>query len=332
MSIHKRRPSWLAVQRRLAILVHLVRGPAGRRELIQTVSRRVGPDASGEQPFRTLESDLRALRCEWNAQILYDRADQVYRLTHLSLPLLDLPEEDLHTLAFLYHNFSPEAPQGNAVRSLLDRLVSLLNEEARQKIQRFRTIPDLTDLEVKEELEEELLKVVEKAVTERRELRFGYRPAGAGEGRIHRVQPYGVDLRAGHYYLEAYCLEMHIGKNCYTHRGTLRYRLSRIVPGTAEVLPAKFPPGRKPRPVYTLRYRLSPQIAGGGVTPRFPETQVRLLEDGSAEVEAQVVDLWWAHKTLLRYGEHCRVLEPPKLVEMMRQTAQKMAKIYAQEG
>jgi predicted DNA-binding transcriptional regulator YafY len=108
----------------------------------------------------------------------------------------------------------------------------------------------------------------------------------------------------------------------------LRYRLSRIVPGTVQVLPDKIPPGRRPVRTYTIRYRLEPAIARGGVTPRFPETTVHLLDDGSAEVEAEAANLWHVRQVLLRYGEHCQALAPEELVRMMRETVLKMAVSY----
>jgi predicted DNA-binding transcriptional regulator YafY len=43
-------------------------------------------------------------------------------------------------------------------------------------------------------------------------------------------------------------------------------------------------------------------------------------------------DLFWATKTLLRYGENCEVLEPPELVAEMRRVVAEMARVYGVEG
>jgi predicted DNA-binding transcriptional regulator YafY len=38
--------------------------------------------------------------------------------------------------------------------------------------------------------------------------------------------------------------------------------------------------------------------------------------------------LWQARQVLLRYGTGCKVLRPPELIELFRQTAQGMASLY----
>lgn len=331
MPFGRRGSSHGATQRRLVLLVRLLRGPAGLEELLEAVRHTLGPEAYAGSPIRALEYDLHCLREEWGVELEYRRSQRRYCLGDLPFPLLDLPNEDLKALAFLYHNFPIIAPHGNEVRALLDRLMALLPEERRRQVLRLRTIPEL-ELEAldREEVSPDVWSAVEEAVVGRRQLAFSYRPARREEGTEHRhiVEPYEVELQDGHYYLEGYCLRSCIGSEERSGVGTLRYRLSRIVPGTAEVLPARIPPGRRPACTYTLRYLLDPEIARGGVTPRFPETQVNLLPDGSAEVKARTSNLWRARQILLRYGEYCYVLEPEELVEMMQETVARMARRY----
>jgi predicted DNA-binding transcriptional regulator YafY len=50
--------------------------------------------------------------------------------------------------------------------------------------------------------------------------------------------------------------------------------------------------------------------------------------DGSAIIRAQTSDLWQARQILLRYREHCRVLEPPELIALMRESIERMAELY----
>ena len=336
MPFGRRVSSHRATQRRLLLLVRLLRGPAGVEDLREAVRQALGSAYEGLS-IRTLEYDLHCLRQEWRAELEYRRSGRHYVLGALPFPWLDLPDEDLKALAFLYHNFPLTAPHGNEVRALLDRLVALLPEERRRQVLRLRTIPEL-DLEVldRDEVAPDVWAAVEEAVVRRRQLAFVYRPArrGGEEGRDHRhvVEPYEVELQDGHYYLEGYCLRVQVGSEERRNAGTLRYRLSRMVPGTAQVLPAQIPPGRRPTYTYTLRYLLGPEIACGGVTPRFPETQVNLLPDGSAEVKARTSNLWRARQILLRYGEHCQVLEPEELVVMMRETAARRYGLLAEEA
>lgn len=332
MPFGRRGSSHWATQRRLVLLVRLLRGPAGAEELLEAVRQALGSEAYADSPIRALEYDLHCLREEWGVELRYLRSQRRYCLGAPPFPLLDLPDEDLKTLAFLYHNFPLTAPHGNEVRALLDRLIGLLPQERRRQVLRLRTIPEL-ELEAldREEVSPDVWSAVEEAVVRRQQLAFLYRPARReAEALEHRhvVEPYEVEFQDGHYYLEGYCLRTSAGSEERSNVGTLRYRLSRIVPGTAEVLPARIPPGRRPACTYNLRYLLGPEIARGGVTPRFPETQVTLLPDGSAEVEARTSNLWRARQILLRYGEHCYVLEPEELVEMMRETVARMARRY----
>lgn len=333
MAFGRRGSSHWATQRRLVLLVRLLRGPAGIEELLEAVRQALGPEAYAGSPVRALEYDLHCLREGWGIELTYRRSERRYCLDALSLPLVDLPQEDLKTLAFLYHNFPLTAPHGNEVRAFLDRLMGLLPEERRRQVLRLRTIPELElDALDREEVSPDVWSAVEEAVVQRRQLAFSYRPARREAEEIpehrHVVEPYEVELQDGHYYLEGYCLRACVGSEERSSVGTLRYRLSRIVPGTAKVLSARIPPGRRPACTYTLRYRLGPEIARGGVTPRFPETQVTLLPDGSAEVTARTSNLWRARQILLRYGEHCCILEPEELVVMMQETVARMARRY----
>jgi predicted DNA-binding transcriptional regulator YafY len=56
---------------------------------------------------------------------------------------------------------------------------------------------------------------------------------------------------------------------------------------------------------------------------------VTFLPDGSAEISAEVSDLWQARQILLRYREHCTVLEPAELVQMMRESVTLLQERYS---
>ena len=61
-----------------------------------------------------------------------------YFFRDVELPLLDLPDEDLTTLAWLEQTFQPNSPQHNAVTGLLERLRLYLSPERRGQIERQR--------------------------------------------------------------------------------------------------------------------------------------------------------------------------------------------------
>jgi predicted DNA-binding transcriptional regulator YafY len=52
------------------------------------------------------------------------------------------------------------------------------------------------------------------------------------------------------------------------------------------------------------------------------------LEDDWVEVTAETRDVFWASKTLLKYGENCVVLEPAELVAEMKKVVKGMARNY----
>src|SRR6185295_11500091 len=81
------------------------------------------------------------------------------------------------------------------------------------------------------------------------------------------------------------------------------------------------------------RYVLAPVVAGRrDIALWFPDSTCTYQEDGSVVVEASITDLWYARNVLLRYREHCRVLEPPELIALMRETATSLDQIYAFAG
>ena len=81
------------------------------------------------------------------------------------------------------------------------------------------------------------------------------------------------------------------------------------------------------RPV-VVRYRLSPTIARFGASVRFQNQREERQEDGSVIVTGEAGSLFEAMTKLLRYGSHCRVLEPPELVEAIRKEVTRMAEQY----
>ena len=98
-------------------------------------------------------------------------------------------------------------------------------------------------------------------------------------------------------------------------------------------LPQQLPPVRHARRNYQLRYWVGPQAARRqDLLLWFDGSTCSYADDGSALVEACISDLWQARQVLLRYREHCRVLEPPELVDMMRESIAALAAVYAPEA
>src|SRR5262245_57455102 len=175
-----------------------------------------------------------------------------------------------------------------------------------------------------------VLASVKRAIAERRELTFSYWSTfDVDAPRRHRVAPYGIFFRPeGHGYLDATLLEV-IPAGSETIHAVVDYRLNRIVPGTAKLLPRVLPPSRPHPRTYVLRYDLLPALAGRRYIVSYnPNTQIAYHDDGSSTITATVTNLWQTRQILLRYGTACEVLGPPELVALFRQTAVGLVAIY----
>lgn len=327
-----RASTWVTVQRCLVILRRLQRGPASRDDLVHAVEAVVGESAYGTAPEKALGRDIQKLREVFDLTI--QSRQGVYRLMAVgAMPLLDVSDEALKGVAFLYDTFKPDAPGAEDVRGLLDTLMSYLPEERREALRSLRAMPRL-DLQPVDagEIDVETWDTIERAVVRRRELAFDYLSPRREEPTHHVVAPYILDFEDGHYYLDAHCLRWKGPDGESRPETHIDYRVDRIVAGSARVLPTKLPPGRRPSRTYTLRYELAPIIVRGGVSRRFPETEVTIRQDGWAEVTAQISDPFMAAKRLLTYGAGCRVLGPAEVVHHMEEAAQGLAEIYGAVG
>ncbi len=328
-----KRSSWLTFRRRLLLVRALLRGPATGTELIAAINSELGEQGYPQAASAALKHDFDALKGEYGCQISYDRMTRRYHLADLGeLALLDLPDSCMEALAFLEASF-PEGgglPEHANLRALLERVVLLLPPARQAQHRRRRSPMRLGVGPGTGRIDPRTLALLKQAVEARRELRFDYLSNFDDERpRRHRVAPYGITFRPeGHGYLDATVLEV-TPKGGETIHAAIDYRLDRIVPGTVEILPTVLPPIRPRPPTYTLRYTLLPQVARRrDLAAYFPNTQINYRDDGGAEVTATITNLWQARQILLRYGDACRVQEPPELVELFRRTAEGLARLY----
>jgi predicted DNA-binding transcriptional regulator YafY len=326
-----KRSSWLTFQRRLFLVRQLIRGPALASVLISKANAAFPgvPDGiyAGDVAA-ALRHDLAALRREFGCAIHY-QPGVGYLLDHPGqLALIDLPDEELDALAFLLNNLAASAlPNAPHVSALLGRVIALLPEERRHALEASATHPRLDSPKPLAGPDADILRRLTDALG-RHEVSFMYHsPLNPGLSE-HRAAPYDLTYRDGFTYLEAFCLECR-DETAPLERRYVFYRLDRIVPGTFRRLPRRLPPGRPPRQRYRIRYRLAPDLARRhDFAVWFADTTVSFTPDGAAIVEGQTTDLWLARQILMRYREHCRVLEPPELVEMMRTSVELMAQSY----
>lgn len=331
-----RESTWLVVSRCLAILRWAQRGPATWRELVEAVRREVGEDAYGEAEgkalHRRLENDLARIRERLGVDIRYSRQEKGYIIYSLWTPLLDLPDEDLRTIAWLGRIFDEESPYSEEVHAFLNRIVFYLGHRRASLVGRYRHGLEL-DLRRRdgEEISPDVMFRLERAVAEKRWVEFDYLSPQYEDGtpRRHRVAPVRVyfDPGRGHYYLYGWCRTIVAPHGVTDCRQYIYYRVGRIqrlrlLPDTVSALPRSR--------TYAVLYELAPEIARLGVT-RHPEITVHEVEhreDGSAVVHGETPNLFWAVQRLLQYGALCRVLGGPELLAEMRRVVGEMAKLY----
>jgi len=332
-----RNTSWLVIQRGLALIRRLMRGPATKDELLQAVRAAIGPDAYSESSGaadRALKNDRALLRGKLGIEIAYDRGQGVYWLADLGdAAWLDLPDDDLAAIGFIYKTFAAAGPEAARVRNFLTRIGALLSPERRAAVQRLRPAISIDLRELDERpISARVMQVVQQAVHERRRLGFNYRAASQEDRlpRYHEVEPYDILFRHGHWYLEGYDLfsrgAQHGEVLQQKHRG---FRLQGILDDEwLAVLPERLPPGRRPQKRHVVRYRLTASAIAHGVSRHFADMRVEHLPDGSALVEGTTADPWTAARELLHYGENCVVLGGDEVLGHMRRMVAAMAKGY----
>jgi predicted DNA-binding transcriptional regulator YafY len=328
----KRRDSHIATQRRLDLARRLLRGPARADELIADLRATLGDDIYPADAHAALRHDMTALRETFGCTCVF-RSGEGYVLESLgTLTLLDLEGDELEALALLFAAIDEGAlPRTQPLMKLRDRLLALLPERHRERLAAIAPSPRL-------QLPSSTSSAVDVVIAKLRpalgrcEITFHYRSpyTPADELEHHRVAPYELFQREGYTYLEAYCLESSLAKL----RGRyISYRLDRIVAKSVRRLPQQLAPIRYARRVYRLRYELAPAVARRrDITLWFPESTCSYDDAGGAVVEACITDLWYARNVLLRYREHCRVLEPPELIKMIRESAEHIRELYDESG
>ncbi len=341
MSPGRRESDWLVIRRCLAIIRRVQRGLATRDDLLQAVREQEGPEAYGtaksEALDHRLENDLRRIRDNLRVDLNFDRQAGGYTIRDTWLPLLDLPDEDLATIAWLEATFGPESPQHDEVHALLGRLRLYLGLERLADLERCRTALAM-DLSRRDE--DEIVPAVwqglNRALLDHHQVEFLYLSPQYEDKhpRRHVADPQSLtfDARRGHYYLRAYCRSIQSPAGHDEPCRYITYRVGRIV--ELAVLPQKLGPLPPVAPRYAVEYELAPAIARLGSVSRQPEIEIIEVEhraDGSALVRGQTDDLFFAVRALLHYGPTCRVLGGPEMLREMQETVRKMAEMYSSQ-
>jgi len=324
-----RRDSRIANQRRLFLVRRLLRGPATAETLISDLCAVLGDDIYPTDARAALRHDLTALRETFGCEFLF-RAGEGYVLANMgSLTLFDPTVDEVEALALLFVAIDEGAvPRTPAMVRLKDRLRSLIPQEAHAPLDQ---VPQVLRLALPTPTSRAIDALIARLrpLLGKVEIIFQYRSPYTAPDVIeeHHVAPYELFQRDGSTYLEAYCIAADLPK---LNGRYILYRLDRMVPTSVQRLPRQLAPVRYARRSYRLRYHLTAAVARRqDILLWFAGSTCTYTEDGSTLVEAHVYDLWYARNVLMRYREHCRVLEPPELVEMIRDSVEHMAVLYS---
>lgn len=328
---------WHVLRRCLAILQRLQQGPVDRTGLMQAVRELViDPygDGSEDAQRKRFERDIENLRTQLLVQIDCEPPKYKYQLVDPGpLAGIGLPQNALYGLAFLLNAFRSEDNVTDVVQPFLDGVLNILPAYQQRELAKFSSTLELNLQRLDSgEIAPIVWEKVRLAVQRRQLLRFSYIARRHEERlpRTHTVEPYKFRFFRGHYELKAYCRHW---SNPYgqerNNPGWFRYRLDQVQPEGIEILPDKLPMGQRAQRLIGVRYRLAPTLARGGVSRYFEEMQVSEPDEaGWVEVSGKTDDLFEAERIFLAYGEQCMVLEPAELAHKMRQTVEKMAKLY----
>lgn len=335
-----RESQWLVLRRCLAIIRRVQQGPTDWRGLVEAVLT-AEPEAYGPRQEEAgpdlLYDDLARIRQNLGIEIKADPRTKEYAIVDTALPLLDLPDQDLATIAWLEQTFHPHSPQHEAVWSLLERLRFYLASDRRRVIEQQRTalIVELGPLDEDQILPEVEAALMEALVRRRRvELEYISAEDESGQPRRHVAdfyEPPRFEASLGHYYLLGWC-HYRVGPEGRSEVNAYRaYRLGRI--RQVKLLPNHLQPSPPLAKTYQVMYVLTPTVARQGVTRRrwIDIKSIDRHADGSATVSGTTDTLFFAMQELLHYRYHCQVLGGPELLAEMQETVKKMAASYNSE-
>jgi predicted DNA-binding transcriptional regulator YafY len=234
----------------------------------------------------------------------------------------------------LVKQFTDASLQG-PMASALDKLRAVLPRDRQDHVERLvsRTIvrgrmgrasPDLAG--------QRWMLTVQQGVVLRRVLRMAYRGLEHDEDTQRDVEPLGVVFYGGAWYLVAWCR---------LRKGLRHFRVDRIQ--RLELLPVTFTPPED----FSLAEHMERSGAEGQSEPvrvwfhRFAveraqrESYATLSEekkrDGGAEFTFYSYSLEWTAQWLLSFGDRAEALSPPRLRQLVRAAAGKVAQRHADQ-
>jgi predicted DNA-binding transcriptional regulator YafY len=234
-----------------------------------------------------------------------------------------LSDDDVHALLHIREAFTENHPLAPLITRLLTRLTGHLSDNQRALWQRQPALRAPLNPAIDYRDCAELIRWLEAAISQRRQITFLYRARGQNEPIWHeRLDPYEIEYTDRHFYLVAFN---------YRYGSILLFRIDRIVQDPQQdsphLLHSSQQPRRKQKPI-VFTYRLPVSFVDGGVSERFTILSVT-TDDQHAIIQASDTSEFRIIRTLLGYGEHALLLDgPPSLMKQMRDSVKLMWEHY----
>lgn len=331
---------WQTVKRTLTLIQQLQQKPATRTQIIDFwYTSGIEEDDKSRQTDKTLAR--RFDRAIENARMILETSISVdstyhYHLDHVG-PFFGLdPDDDvLQSLALLMMTFEADELLSQQIEPLVSFVQAALTSNAQRRL--YQLQPKLKlDLRRLDDgvIDARVWEQISFASKNKRIVSFYYKSSAHADrqARWHRVEPQKIELRGGHWMLQAYGLYWKNPAGEESQADTwLPFRFDLIQAEGLEVHRGTF--NRKEnRPKYRIHYRLDPKLARGNPSRYFEEMEFKLAEDGWLDCFGRTNSLFEAERTLLRYGQRCVVISPPELREKMRETIMEMLVHYQIAG
>lgn len=302
---------------RLNALIGVLRaGPLGYPELVAQLQDAYPATASAR---RMINRDIGYLRALGISITRSATRPPIYTLQG-GTP--NLSDDDIRVLALVRDTFSARHPQQSQVHRLLERLTADLSDDQQRDYHRRPALRAPVEPAIDYSDFAPLFDILNSAITTRRRLSFSYRALRAARPTRHeRVEPLEIEFHDRHFYLAAYTPRIH---------QVLDFRIDRIQYDETfqqlDRLPAEM---LHERQLLTFRYRLSADVARGGVSERFERQRIiEELANGDVIIEAQGRSDFFIIQTLLRYRANAEVLEPPELRAKMVEEIERLWRVY----
>jgi len=281
-----------------------------------------------EVSTKTIHRDFEFMRDRLNLPLEYDASRNGYHYTGevRSFPTMQITEGEIFALVVAekalqqYRGTSFEKPLLSAIRKMEQAMpdaISLNLADIEQTIS-FRTRAEPI-------LNLESFEVLARAVAERRQLELLYRkPGHPAEARL--VDPYHLANINGDWFLFAYD---HARKDIRTF-APARIHSAKLT-GKTFARPQKFSLEKRLRDSfgvysgegkYEVMLRFAPRVADYIREKKWHESQsLRVLKDGGVELKLKLSSLAEVQRWVLSWGGDAIVLQPPELVDAVRQAA-----------